>query len=521
MSEKMKHFIVIDGGTQNIKAFIFDENGNEVHGESSPVAPYFALQPDFAEQDAEAYLRITQKVTRSLVQNSGISADTLAAVAITTHRSTVVPVDENGNPVRSAITWLDERKTEGLRLPGGPVMSLFFNAAGMAEKLKEYQRRSKFNWLKRHEPENYARTFKFLTISSHIFHSLTDEFKDCSSMIVGVFPIDLKRLQWHPWKIVYEIFGVERDRLPVLVSPVEVAGTVSEEGARRFGVPQGLPVIIGAGDKQSELLGAGVTTGNIAEISYGTAAVIELLSSKYITHPRMDFFTWGAAIPRHWALEGFVGRGYWMVSWFKNEFGKHEEDEALRLGMAPEVVLDKQLIDIPPGSMGLLVQPYWHPRENDPLSKGAMIGFSGEHTRKHIYRAIIEGIGYELRRLGELIAERSGSTIDELRVGGGGSQSDEIMQITADIFGIPAKRMHTSNLSALGAAIDATVALGIRKSFPEAVERMVRVKTVFQPVDENTKIYDRLFNEVYLKMYHALSPLHRKIAEITNYPKLR
>jgi len=521
MSEKMQYFIVIDGGTQNIKAFIFDENGNEVHGESSPVTPYLAVRPDFAEQDAEVYLQITQKVTRSLVQNSGISEDTLAAVAITTHRSTIVPVDENGNPVRPAITWLDERKTEGLRLPGGPVMSLFFNAARMAEKLKEYQRRSKFNWLKRHEPENYARTFKFLTVSSHIFHSLTGEFKDCSSMIVGVFPIDLKRLQWHPWKIVYEIFGVERDRLPVLVSPVEIAGTVSEEGARRFGVPQGLPVIIGAGDKQSELLGAGVTTGNIAEISYGTAAVIELLSSKYITHPRMDFFTWGAAIPRHWALEGFVGRGYWMVSWFKNEFGKREEDEALRLGLAPEVVLDKQLIDIPPGSMGLLVQPYWHPRENDPLSKGAMIGFSGEHTRKHIYRAIVEGIGYELRRLGELIEERSGSTITELRVGGGGSQSDEIMQITADIFGLPAKRMHTSNLSALGAAIDATVALGIHKSFPEAVERMVRVKTAFQPVDENTKIYDQLFREVYFKMYHALSPLHRKIAEITNYPKLR
>jgi sugar (pentulose or hexulose) kinase len=235
----------------------------------------------------------------------------------------------------------------------------------------------------------------------------------------------------------------------------------------------------------------------------------------------MDFFTWGAASPEHWALEGFVGRGYWMVSWFKDEFGKREEDEALRLGVAPEVVLDKQMVDIPPGSMGLLVQPYWHPRENDPLSKGAMIGFSGEHTRKHVYRAIIEGIAYELRRLGELMVKRSGSAITQLRIGGGGSESDEIMQITADVFGLPAMRMHTSNLSALGAAIDATVALGIHKSFPEAVERMVRVKTAFQPVDENARIYDRLFREVYVRMYPTLSILHRRIAEITNYPKLR
>jgi len=521
MSNAVKHFIVIDGGTQNIKAFIFDENGNEVHGESSPVTPYFAVQPDFAEQDAVAYLRIAQEMTRKAVQNSRVPADTIAGIAITTHRSTVVPVDQNGNPIRSAITWLDERKTDGLKMPGGPVMSLAFKVARMEERLREYQRRSKFNWLKRYEPENYARTFKFLTISSHILHSLTGEFKDCSSMIVGLFPIDLKGLQWHPWRIIYQIFGVERDRLPDLVSPVEVAGRVSEEGARRFGVPPGLPVIVGAGDKQSELLGAGVTGSGIAEISYGTAAVIELLSGKYVTHPQMDFFTWGAAIPGHWALEGFVGRGYWMVSWFKGEFGKREEDEASKLGVSPEAVLDKQLTDIPAGSMGLLVQPYWHPRENDPLSKGAIIGFSGEHTRRHVYRAIIEGIAYELRRLGELMVKHSGNAMTELRVGGGGSQSDEIMQITADVFGLPAMRMHTSNLAALGAAIDAAVALGVHKSFPEAVARMVRVKSTFQPVSENVRIYDRLFREVYVRMYPALSPLHNRIAEITNYPKLR
>jgi len=109
----------------------------------------------------------------------------------------------------------------------------------------------------------------------------------------------------------------------------------------------------------------------------------------------------------------------------------------------------------------------------------------------------------------------------ELRIGGGGSQSDEIMQITADVFGLPARRMHTSNLAALGAAIDAAVALGIHNGFPEAVERMVRVKNTFQPVLDNTRIYDRLFREVYVKMYPALSPFHNRIADITNYPKLR
>ncbi len=515
----MKHFIVIDGGTQNIKAFIFSEKGDELYGEAHPVSPYFAVQPDFAEQDAEEYLRITKQVTKSVVENSGVPRDDLAAVAITTHRSTIVPVDEDGRPVRPAITWLDERKTEGLKLPGGPFLSLVFKISRMTPKLKEYQRRSKFNWLKVHEPENYDKTHIFLTVSSHIFYALTNQFKD-STTIVGLLPLDFKGLRWHPWKVVYKLFGVERDKLPPLISPAEVAGTVSEEGAQSFGVPQGLPVIIGAGDKQSELLGAGAISNDIAEISYGTAAVIESPCIKYVEHPKMDFLTFGAAIPNQWVFEGFVGRGYWMVSWFRREFAKHEEEEAVKLGIEPEDLLNRKMEEIPPGSMGLILQPYWHPRENDPPSKGAIIGFSGEHTKMHIYRAIVEGIAYELRRLGEIMEKYSGSKIRELRVGGGGSKSDEIMQITADIFGLPTCRMHTSNLSALGAAIDAAVALNIYDGFPEAVSNMVRVKKTFTPREENARIYDRLFNEVYRKVYPALSPLHNRIAEITGYPRI-
>ena len=120
----MKHFIVIDGGTQNIKAFIFDEKGNEVYGEACPVPPHFAPQPNFAEQDAAEYLRITREVTQNAVANSRVPINQFAAVAITTHRGTIVPVDEDGIPVRPAISCLDERKTDGLSLPGGALLSL-------------------------------------------------------------------------------------------------------------------------------------------------------------------------------------------------------------------------------------------------------------------------------------------------------------------------------------------------------------------------------------------------------------
>ena len=515
----MKYFIVIDGGTQNIKAFIFDERGNEVAAGIHPVSPYFSTQPDFAEQDAEHYLTITKEVTRNMIKDSGISAEDFITVAITSHRATIVPVDQDGNCIRPAITWLDERKIAVPSL-ASDTPSPGAKTEGMQAEPKEYQSRSKFAWIRKYEPENYEKTYKFLTISSHIFHALTGEFKDGSSMIVGLFPIDVSKFQWHSNEAVYEIFGVERERLPDLVGPTEIAGRVSKEGLEGFGVPEGLPVIIGAGDKQSELLGAGGVVDDIGEISYGTAAVIEVLSRKYVTHPKMEFFTWGAAIPQNWTFEGFVGRGYWMVSWFKQEFAQHIEEEAEKLGIKPEDLLNREMQKVPAGSMGLVLQPYWSPLIHDPLSKGAIIGFSGQHTRAHVYRAIIEGIAYELRRLKEEIEEHSGQTIKELRVGGGGSQSDEIMQITADVFNLPARRVHTANLAALGAAIDAAVALKIYDGFSEAIADMVRIRDTFAPQAENVQIYDRLFNEVYKEMFSRLLPLYHKIAEITGYPNV-
>lgn len=512
----MKYFIVIDGGTQNIKAFVFDEKGNEIFKGMHSVTPYFSVQPDFAEQDAEQYLSIVKEVTKKVVKDSSVLEDDFVALSITTHRSTIIPVDKNGKVIRSAITWLDERKTDGLSLPSG-MGRLFIKIGGMEETLKEYQRRSKFNWLRKHEPENYRKTYKFLTVSSHIFHALTGEFKDCSSMIVGLFPIDLKQLAWHKNPLVYKVFGVERKKLPDLVSPTDIAGHVSKTGAKDFGVKEGLPIIIGAGDKQSELLGAGGIGCDIAEVSYGTAAVIEMFSKKYVTHPRMDFFTWGSAVPDNWALEGFVGRGYWMVSWFRKEFAKHEEDQAEKMGISPENLLDKEMSEIPPGSDGLILQPYWSPFAFDPSSKGAIIGFSGNHTRVHVYRAIIEGIAYELRRLMEIMQKYSGAKVEELRVGGGGSESDEIMQITANVFNLPARRIHTPHLSALGAAIDAAVALGIYESFETAVANMVRPEEKFIPIPKNVEIYNRLFNEVYKNIYPSLKGLYHKIYDITKW----
>jgi len=216
-----------------------------------------------------------------------------------------------------------------------------------------------------------------------------------------------------------------------------------------------------------------------------------------------------------------INRGYWMVSWFKREFGHREQRIADERGIAPEELFDELVAAVPPGSMGLVLQPYWSPgvKVPGPEAKGAVIGFGDVHTRAHLYRAILEGLAYALREGGERCARRSGVPLTEIRVAGGGSQSDAAMQITADVFGLPAARPHVYEASGLGAAIDAAVGLGLHPDFATAVAEMTRRGRTFEPDPRSREIYQGLYHEVYLKMYSRLRPLYEEIRRITGYPK--
>jgi sugar (pentulose or hexulose) kinase len=209
-----------------------------------------------------------------------------------------------------------------------------------------------------------------------------------------------------------------------------------------------------------------------------------------------------------------------MVSWFKEQFGQPEKDLSETQGIPHEALFDELVRQVPPGSMGLILQPYWSPglKHPGPEAKGAIIGFGDVHTRAHLYRAILEGLAYALREGKERSEKRSGSPITEVRVAGGGSQSDVAMQITADVFGLAASRPHVYEASGLGAAIDVAVGLGLKPSFEVAVRDMTRVGRVFEPNPETSRLYDELYRRVYLRMYERLKPLYEEIRDITGYP---
>jgi len=173
---------------------------------------------------------------------------------------------------------------------------------------------------------------------------------------------------------------------------------------------------------------------------------------------------------------------------------------------------------VAPGSDGLVLQPYWSPglRFPGPEARGAVIGFSDVHTRAHLYRAILEGLAYALREGAERTEKRSGIPITELRVAGGGSQSDAALQLTADVFGLPASRPHLYEASALGAAMDAVVGVGIHKDFPTAIREMTRVRDTFEPDSKTHARYNDLYHGVYKNMYNRLKPLYEFMKKAGN-----
>ena len=513
------HILSIDQGTQSVRAMIFDLNGNLVDKAKVSIDPYVSPRPGWAEQEPDYYWRNLCAACQELWQNTTVEPDSVRGVVLTTMRNTLVNVDRRGTPLRPAIVWLDQRRTEGLR-PLGGLWGTAFRLANMTETVAHLQADAECNWIRRHQPMIWENTYKFLFLSGYLLFCLTGEFVDSVGSQVGYVPFDYKRLRWaapRNWK--WKAAPVEPDKLPRLVSPGQVLGEITLAASEETGIPVGLPVVAAAGDKACEVLGAGCLAPDIACLSYGSAATINTTHQKYIEAiPLIPPYP--SAVPGAYSLEVQIYRGFWMVSWFKQEFGLREQQMALELGVEPEFLFDDLVDQVPPGSMGLVLQPYWSPgiKVPGPEAKGAMIGFGDVHTRAHVYRAIIEGLAYALREGAERTSRRSRVPITEMRVAGGGSQSRAAMQITADVFGLPTCRPHTYEASGLGAAIDAAIGLGLHSDFDVAVREMTRVRDTFEPNPRTREIYDELYNRVYRQMYHRLKTLYREIRAITGYP---
>jgi len=382
------------------------------------------------------------------------------------------------------------------------------------------QAEAEANWLRTFQPDIWQATRKYLLLSGYLTHRLTGRYVDSVGCQVAYIPFDYKSLRWSSpsdWK--WQAVPVDPSILPELVPPTGVLGQITRQAADDTGIPEGLPLIAAAADKACEVIGSGCVDPQVACLSYGTTATINTTQRKYLeVIPLIPPYP--AAIPGAYSLEIQIYRGFWMVSWFKREFAHEEQRLAQDRGIEPEDLFDHLVESAPPGSQGLTLQPFWSPglKVPGPEAKGAIIGFGDVHTRSHLYRSILEGLAYAMREGAERTERASHKPIREVRVAGGGSQSDGALQITADVFGLPVSTPHVYEASGLGAAMDAAVGLGLHRNFDQAVAAMTRIGRTVEPEPENHKIYDELYRRVYLKMYGRLKPLYEAIREITGYP---
>ena len=517
MSQQAQDVILaIDNGTQSVRALLIDPEGNILAKSRVPIEAYYSEQPGWAEQQPEYFWTSLCQACQQLWQQTDIPKAAIKGVTITTQRATVINLDREGKPLRPAIIWLDQRRTKGVK-PVGGLWGLAFRAVRMAGTVAYFQAEAEANWIHRHQPEIWERTAKYLLLSGYLTYRLTGRYVDSAGSQVAYIPFDYKRLRWagkRDWK--WQALPVTRDQLPELVPPTGQLGEITREAADATGIPAGLPVIAAAADKACEVLGSGCVEPHIGCLSYGTTATINTTHRRYIeVIPLIPPYP--AALPGAYNLEISIYRGFWMVSWFKNEFGLREILLAEEQGVEPEALFEELVNQAPPGSMGLVLQPYWSPgvRIPGPEARGAIIGFSDVHTRAHIYRAILEGLAFALRDGKERTERRSKVPITELRVSGGGSQSNAALQLTADIFGLPTARPHTYETSGLGAAIDAAVGLGLHSDFTAATRAMTRLERVFEPDAQRHDLYNQLYEQVYSRMYKQLRPLYEKLNALT------
>lgn len=509
--------LVFDAGTQSIRCGLFDIKGKVIDFIKLPIQPYFSPAPGFAEQHPEYFWQKLCEVSQQLLARNPALRERIKAVTLTTQRGVYINLDKDGKPLRPAISWMDTRLKDPSHwapfyLEAGMKM------VGMYKQIDRFHRQSYPNWIRQNQPEIWEKTHKIVLLSGYFHYQLTGNFVESLGSNFGYLPVNRKNFQWADKNdLINIVFPVEKEKLTDLVPQGTAVGKVSTQAALDTGIPEGIPVIAGSCDKSCEVLGSGTLNSDIGYLSFGTCTTVNVVTDRYI-ELLPSLAPYPAAIPGTYLTEIPITRGFWMVSWFKQEFGLLEQQLANEKGVVPEVLFDEMIRDIPAGCNGLMLQPYWSPNRVycDEYGKGAVIGFTDIHTRAHLYRAILEGLIFALKDGAKITTDKIKHPFTKLRVSGGGAQSQTALQIAADVFDLAVECPSVSETSALGAAMIAAVGLGYYSDYAAAVEGMTGLSQVVQPIPRNRDLYGQLYDRVYRKLYSQLKPLYKDLADITD-----
>lgn len=509
MAKDEKYAIGIDAGTESCRVGLYDSQGFLLF--SSVVEyPTFPIKPGWVEQDAKKIWDAVCRATNEVVKGARVNPEDVIGIGVDGTCSTVVAADEGGRPLDRAILWSDVRaaaqakkasrtRHETLKYIGGEI-----SAEGMTAKAL---------WIKENRGKLWKKTKHLVETTGWLTYKMTGRWT-ASMGNASIRWNYVTKLGGWPNDFFEEIgLGDVFEKWPEEVLHIdEQKGTLTEEASNQLGLITGIPVAQGTYDALCGMLGVGAAKpGRIASVM-GNSTVLLVSSKKPAFGPGI-FATLPDNIGKDlWLhLSGEVSTGS-IIRWFRDQFASKEEEEAKKKNKRGYEVLDEKASTIPIGSEGVTILPHWQGSRiyADPLSRGVIQGLTLNTSRAHIFRAILEACAYStnhgIKALGD-----GGIGIKDIRACGGGAKSGLLLQIHADVSGLPVYLTEVSEAVSLGSAMLGAIAGGMYKNIYEATDKMVRIKEKVEPIRKNNEKY-KFYYKMYEKLYSMMKDFSHETA---------
>lgn len=522
MSEK-KYILAIDHGTSAMKVAIADTSG-EVLAWDYEDTPLYLSPGGGAEQDPDEWWTAFIKSSQRLLRRKIVPVEDIVAVCVSSQWSGTVAVDENGNHIFNAIIWMDSRGEPYIRrinegiinISGYGVLNIlrFLRISGGAPAHAGKDPIAHILFLKNEHPKIYEATYKFLEPKDYLNLRLTGEFAASydSIMLHWVTDIrDINNVQYSPFLI--RKMGIEKDKLPKLMSSVDILGPLKNEVANEIGLEEGTPVVVGSPDLQTAVIGSGAVLDYEGHIYVGTSSWITCHVPFKKTDISHNMASVPSAIPGKYFVANEQETAGGCVKWLRDQILHIDDSSRVE---NPEVYKDFDRIAerAPPGSHGLIFTP-WLYGERTPIEdhtiRGGFHNMSLHVRKQDLIRSVFEGVAYNSRWLFELVEKFIKRKMDPVNIIGGGAQSDIWCQIYADVLNRTIRQVKDPIMAnARGAAFIAAVSLGYC-SFDD-VPRLVQYSKTFIPNPDNRKLYDMMFEE-FVKLYKNNRAMSRRLNE--------
>jgi xylulokinase len=492
------YFLGIDVGTGGTRALILDEKGRTTSSATEDHQAFTSPQIGWAEQNPGDWWRACGVAVRSALAQAELRSDQIACVGLSGQMHGAVLLDDQASVVRPALIWCDVRTEKQCRdltaeIGAANLIQLTCNPALTNFTL------TKCLWVRENEPDNWRRVRSLMLPKDYIRFQLTGERATDVADASGTLLLDVANRRWS--KAMLKLVEMDESLLPRLYESPDICGRISDAGAAATGLQKGTPVVAGAGDQAAAAVGMGVVSPGTVSATIGTSGVVLAATDRPALDARGRVHTFCHAVPGRWIAMGVTQAAGLSLRWFREQFGSGDRRQSYES-------LTAEASSAPPGCDGLLWAPYLMGERTpylDPAARAMLFGLTASHTRRHVIRAILEGVAFSLRDSFTIFQEME-VPVTTIRLGGGGARSALWRQIQADIYGQPVETVDVEEGAAHGAAILAGVGVKTWSSVDEACQSVMRVAEKITPDSEHSRALDRAYT-VYRRMYPAMKSI--------------